>query len=487
LFTSERQLSLSQGDLREGFLNLGLWMRPAGGAFELQVRRPGYGAWITSQIDPTTGATVQRIPGSLVDPTSGLSQFMSLEFLDTRGHVVVRRTYTFCPSGETARVNDTGPANQTYPSGCNPGFGLFPFTRGLVWGIDAGWAVEEVLGSFDGIPGGPFAGPIPIGRPQSCLVKRHFPGAINLAPGNYTVRIGVTPVYRRLFAIPSAGVTLHVRVTHTRIPRRRCVPHPVPVRRRSQLRPAAESAAGGARVASVAQPAPGTMPNLIALPAWGIAVHRERSSSELLTFNATVWNAGPAPFAIEGYRRLGSDVMGAYEYFYDAAGNVVGRARAGTMFYDNGRGHHHWHIRQLASYELVGPSGRVWRSQKQSFCIAPTNAVDLTVPNASLAPATSDDLGFGGSVCDLDDPAAIWLREQLPVGWGDTYQQFVAGQAIDVTDVPNGRYRLEVRVNPLGVLHETTTKDDRAIRTIRLTGPAGKRKVSVAPWHGIKA
>ena len=174
--------------------------------------------------------------------------------------------------------------------------------------------------------------------------------------------------------------------------------------------------------------------------------------------------------------------MDAYEYFFDPAENVVGRAPAGTLEYDTRPGHDHWHLRQLASYELVGRS-RTIISQKQSFCIAPTDPVDLTMPGAQAAQVA---LGFGGTVCDLFQPGSIWVREELPAGWGDTYTQEVAGQAFDITNVPNGSYKIVVRVNPLGVLHETSTADDVAVRRIRLMGPRDARRVEVAPWHGIR-
>ena len=121
---------------------------------------------------------------------------------------------------------------------------------------------------------------------------------------------------------------------------------------------------------------------------------------------------------------------------------------------------------------------RTITSLKQSFCIAPTDPVDLTVPGAEAAQVA---LGFGGTVCDLFEPGSIWVREALPVGWGDTYTQAVAGQAFDLTHVPNGSYKLVVRVNPLGLLHETSSADDVAVRRIRLTGPRDARRVQVAP------
>ena len=44
------------------------------------------------------------------------------------------------------------------------------------------------------------------------------------------------------------------------------------------------------------------------------------SSRDILTFSATIWNAGPAQFSIEGFRRPHGDLMDAYEYFSDSTG-----------------------------------------------------------------------------------------------------------------------------------------------------------------------
>lgn len=472
LFALEHRVTLTQAELRSGSFDLGAWVASTGSAFQVDLRRPGYGAWAAAQIDPATGAPLRALPMKLVNPEQGLLKFLSIRFVDSRGRLAGDRAITFCPAGESARVSDAGPLNPTYPGACDED-PYFPFLRGVVWGIDQGWAVSATTGSFPGIGPGVFL----VGPPFGPVNPR---GGFALQPGRYTAIVSIAAPYRRLLAIPTsdAVVTLHVRVTPSPHARR---PGPVTVVGVAQPLAAADFPP----VPTVTKPDPETMPNLVALPAWQIGIHRQ-SGRELLTFNATIWDAGPAPFSIEGFRRPGSNVMDAYEYFFDSAGDVVGRAPAGTMFYDNDRGHHHWHLRQLASYTLIGPAGQVVRSQKQSFCIAPTDPVDLTVPNASMAPSAFEGLGFTGSVCDMYYPQAIWLREQLPVGWGDTYSQSVAGQAFDVTNLPNGRYRIEVRVNPLGELTETTTADDLAVRVIRLSGHRGARKVTVAPWHGIR-
>jgi hypothetical protein len=71
------------------------------------------------------------------------------------------------------------------------------------------------------------------------------------------------------------------------------------------------------------------------------------------------------------------------------------------------------------------------------------------------------------------------LRETLPVGWGDTYYQSVAGQAFNVTGLANGTYYLQVRANPFGNIHEVTDANNTSYLEIRLGGTTGARTVTV--------
>lgn len=73
----------------------------------------------------------------------------------------------------------------------------------------------------------------------------------------------------------------------------------------------------------------------------------------------------------------------------------------------------------------------------------------------------------------------------MPVGWGDTYFQTVAGQSFDITKVPNGTYYIEVVANPLKVLHESDTGNDVSLRQVILGGKPGRRTVRVPAVNGI--
>jgi hypothetical protein len=143
-------------------------------------------------------------------------------------------------------------------------------------------------------------------------------------------------------------------------------------------------------------------------------------------------------------------------------------------------GYNHWHFQQFAEYQLLSARKKlVLRSQKVGFCIAPSDAVDMLLPGAQWQPPTTGLAGQCGS------PTALWVREMLPLGWGDTYLQFLAGQAFDITSLPNGTYYVEIVANPEHVLHETSTANDVSLRKVILTGTKGHRHVKVPAWHGI--
>jgi hypothetical protein len=60
-------------------------------------------------------------------------------------------------------------------------------------------------------------------------------------------------------------------------------------------------------------------------------------------------------------------------------------------------------------------------------------ALELDGAEAEHLPAAqwqTSSLGFTGQ---CGSPTAPWVQENLPAGWGDTCDQYVAGQAFDIT------------------------------------------------------
>jgi Lysyl oxidase len=440
-------------------LDLGVFVTPVGAPLQLDVFRPDYDSPL--QIDQVSdgGASVTPMPADLLDGYQGLVRFGHIKVVDANGDTVSHGTIDLCPASyDRARVDDTGPPNPTYPAfGCQAN----PFTLGTVWGIDQGWAVNLVSpyeGPGDG--GTRFAGP----------------------DGTYRVVFRIDDAMVDAFAIAPADATSTVTL-HLRTQRQRCssctprVPHLSP----------GSSSLDGATGASpdvpiVSDPEPSTLPDLIPLPSSTMFVtHRRNSGRDELVFGATVWNRGPASLWVEGFRQPDASTMDAWQYFTDPTGTIVGKASVGSFEYDARRGHEHWHFEQFARYLLLdGAKQRIVKSHKEAFCLAPTDAIDLLAPRAEWNPGP---LGFGGPVCGSEN--SIWTREVLPTGWGDTYYQFLPGQSFDITDLPNGRYYVEVQANPKGELFESDLTNDLSYRRIFLRGTPGHRFVVVPPWHGL--
>jgi hypothetical protein len=424
------------------FIDPGVYVAASGQAFELRVSRPDYDHPVeVVQITRSDGLVQQRtLPSKILDGWSGLRTFIRATVEDDAGTTTyLDRTGTFCPNTwEPQRTGPAGPAEPTFPQQC----GSNPFTLGMPWGIDQDWAVLP----FQVIP-------------------------VNVPVGHYQVTVSITRPYRTLFDIPDeAGVSTVGVTVVSGTPR--CGDSCDGLGSSDQPPPRLPAAP------TLTSPDPDTLPDLVPLPSFSIGTG-SGGGRDFLAFAANVWVAGRSPLDIQGYRRVGTDIMDAYQYFY-RDGQVVGQAPVGTLEWDPEEGHQHWHFTEFVAYSLLDDTGQgVARSHKQGFCLAPTDAINLLLLDATMRP---DTLGFH-SVCG--DETSLWVRETLPLGWGDTYFQAIPGQSFDITGVPNGTYYIAVRANPTGVLFEADTSNNLTLRKVILGGRPGARTVKVPAWHGI--
>jgi hypothetical protein len=217
---------------------------------------------------------------------------------------------------------------------------------------------------------------------------------------------------------------------------------------------------------------PGGLPDLAALPIRGLSVeHDADNGRDYVDFAATIWNRGPGQLDVEGFRHTDAPRMTATQFIY-RFGRPVSSAVIGRFEFDTRLGHQHWHLEDFARYDLLSVDRtHLVHSSKQSFCLAPTDPINLTLPGALWQP---DKIGLF-SACPSDQ--SIWLRETLPAGWGDTYIQSVAGQSFNITGLANGDYLLRVRTNPLHRILETTFANNTSLVKIRLGGTPGARTV----------
>lgn len=445
-------------------IDFGAYVAAVNGPLEIRSARQD-GSWLAQQVIRDTDGSVRKLvtlpEGSVTDIGQGLAGFFDVTITDSGGATVAQNSLNFCPvSGFGAgRIDDSGPDLPKYPEWCGGSL----LTEKMVWGIDRGWT-----GSATSFSDG---------------------ASYDLPDGTYQVTLQIARRYAKFFKVDPKYRTAAVTITVITEPSgpppcdvSPCPPRPGaassagsvgPGRSRSPFDDSEAAFPHGAnpRAPEVSAGASGT-PDLVALAPFNLFLNTAEGG-EQLEFAANVWNRGPGPMVVEGYRRPGRDVLDAYQYFYDR-GARVGKRLVGELEYDSRDGHQHWHFTDFAQYRILDESGtNALRSGKEAFCLAPTDPIDLTVRGAVFRPG---EVGLG-TACGWS--ASIWIREVLPVGWGDTYYQGLPGQSFDISGLPNGTYFLEVKANPDGRLQESSTSNNTALTRFVIKGSPGARYAEV--------
>jgi hypothetical protein len=447
LIVAQNKITVSSFGGGEVFLDPGIYVASLRSALVFHVQRASYARPITiSQIVRlSSGATVSRPwPSSVLDGFNGLRNFARLRVTNSKGKVVHSSTLELCPNNSPQRTSPDSQTTSPYPQECAA---FDPFQKAIVWGVARGWAVEPGTG---------------------------FGLELKLSAGQtYKITETITPAYLRLLHISARDAT--GTVTAKVVKGQGDAPNSRRTIARHGSLPSLPS------VRTLRHPPASALPDLVPLPSWGISIShtkatKKQPAANMLDFGATVSIGGNAPLDVEGFRSNGSPTMKAYQYFW-RNGRIIGRARAGTMGFAD---YNNWHFQQFAQYRLLSSSKKlVVRSHKEGFCIAPTDPIDLLLPGAVWQPSF---IGLGG---ECGDPAALWVQEMLPLGWADTYDQFIPGDAFDVTHVPNGTYYIEVIANPQKLIHETDTRNDVSLRKVILGGTLSHRTVRVPAFDGI--
>ncbi|GAA0795978.1 lysyl oxidase family protein [Spirilliplanes yamanashiensis] len=469
------------------YLQLGTHVIAGKDPLEIRVNRTAYSKPLVAKRAVWTGGkkTWQTLPAGMVTDFTGLKSFTKVTIKNKAGAVVQSYDQDYCPNAyDTGRTRPDAPSDNPYPVGCADAGGN-PFWLGAVWGVQAGWSSPtDNVGRWGG-------------------------GAnVDVPAGEYTVDVAVNKNYVDFFKIPAksskASMSLTVTQEEAEEGEEGLAETQAKLRAKDGAPPAVasehdEHAAEGDPKRQVsafsadlrpparrpttfaAAPSKGPKPDLKSLPAWGIELDKESEAGKTyVNFGATVWNGGTSPLVVDGFRRTGTELMDAYQYFFDANGKQVGSTAAGTMEWDKREGHMHWHFTDFAQYRLLKADKKVAViSGKEAFCLANTDAVDYTIPNAKWRPSNTDL----STSCGQNTSVAV--RQVLDVGGGDTYGQSLPGQSFDVTDLPNGTYYIEVLANPEKKLAEVSTANNSSLRKVVLGGTKANRTLTVPPHEGI--
>lgn len=193
--------------------------------------------------------------------------------------------------------------------------------------------------------------------------------------------------------------------------------------------------------------------------------------NEFLRFSNGIANIGAGPFQIRPESDPATLKTIGFQEVLDASGAiVVNKAVSEFVFHPE---HNHWHITAVALYEvraaLDNGKGGSWggvvegQSLKTTFCLIDWIKLE---GNSNTNGRTYFD-------CKPD------ARQGLSVGWVDQYHHALEDQEVSIKNIPAGIYYLVTRANPDGNFLETTTSNNSAWTSFRLSRDSnGNAKIS---------
>lgn len=193
------------------------------------------------------------------------------------------------------------------------------------------------------------------------------------------------------------------------------------------------------------------------------------SGTIYLTFNAGFANVGKGPLVLRGHRGSeGEPTMTADQVVSLDDGGETTRPGVGGFAYDDAL--RRWGFAPFLSYELRPVGGEiVGQGPDVGFCVVDTREADRRKTYPGQPPEkVYRDCGRGRPGMHL-----LELEMGISVGWMNWHRAGNAGQLIDITNLPAGRYVLAHRVNQSGALAEASTKNNAASVLLSLKRPNG--------------
>lgn len=228
----------------------------------------------------------------------------------------------------------------------------------------------------------------------------------------------------------------------------------------------------GAEIPTPDQP---ILPDLVTSPLADFLVGTdELTGDEALRFTATIANVGDGTLRVEARRSNGSDPRWAVVQWFDEPDGTRSGARIEANLVFGGHGHEHWHLRFGAAYRLsaAGASEDLVDHTKAGYCFFDQVPLDPAPDGVPTEPT------FATGSCGKPGTTSIMMG--LSPGWSDPYQWYLEDQSVDISGMPDGKYRLTAIADPDGWIRESDEANNETWVDLEFgTNPDGLRTVTV--------
>jgi hypothetical protein len=178
------------------------------------------------------------------------------------------------------------------------------------------------------------------------------------------------------------------------------------------------------------------------------------SQHAYLTFEVTINNVGAGPLIVRGHRSDASQPqMTADQVIRTSDRRTATAPSVGVLAYDEEL--ERWGLEPYQGYELRSKAGAlVQKAQNSDFCLEDNGEARSRTRKKLVLPGKPRQRVYAG--CGRRQPNLLTLETGISVGWKNRHAAMHSGQMIEVTNVPDGTYRLVQRVNPARKLKEAS-------------------------------
>lgn len=182
-----------------------------------------------------------------------------------------------------------------------------------------------------------------------------------------------------------------------------------------------------------------------------------------LRVGGTIQNIGVGDFILNARRAWPvSDDWVVYQQVPEAGGGFTERATEAGLVWGTDE-HEHWHVAAVEIHRLerIDTGEVLAETMKQGYCFFDVDSVKPPVPNAPEKAVWPEKACEGRLTTSL--------TVGLSVGWADIYPYDMYQQHIDLTDIPDGRYRLREIADPFDYFEELDETNNETWVDVEIT------------------
>lgn len=192
-----------------------------------------------------------------------------------------------------------------------------------------------------------------------------------------------------------------------------------------------------------------------------------------LRVGGTIENRGVGDFILNARRSWPvSDDWVVYQQVQEEGGGFTEQATGAGLVWGTDQ-HEHWHVAAVEIHRLERiDTGEVLAEiQKQGYCFFDVDTVKPLLPN------TPEKAVYLEKACE--GRISTSLTVGLSIGWADIYPYDMYQQHIDLSNIPDGTYRLREIADPYGWFEESDETNNETWVDVKITKSGLVPKVEI--------